>query len=76
MFHRSAHSASSSMDAAVTRLFNAGVVVVVAAGNSATSLNDVSPARAAAAITVTALSAPAFGTLSSPAGFRYALWWS
>jgi subtilisin family serine protease len=44
--------ASSSVDSAVANLTNAGVVVVVAAGNDNTSACNYSPARAASAITV------------------------
>ncbi|HSV89076.1 MAG TPA: S8 family peptidase [Bacteroidales bacterium] len=45
-------SASTSLDAAVTRLFNAGVPVIVAAGNSNLDACGFSPARAAWAFTV------------------------
>jgi serine protease len=44
--------ATQSVDDAVTRLHNAGVTVVVAAGNNNASACNYSPARAAAAITV------------------------
>ena len=44
--------ATQSVDDAVTRLHNAGVTVVVAAGNNSASACNYSPARAAAAITV------------------------
>ncbi len=44
--------ASSSTDSAVANLVNAGVVVVVAAGNDNTSACNYSPARAPSAITV------------------------
>lgn len=44
--------ASSTVDAAVDRLVNAGVTVVVAAGNSNADACTASPARAASAITV------------------------
>ena len=44
--------ATQSVDDAVTRLHNAGVIVVVAAGNNNASACNYSPARAAAAITV------------------------
>ncbi|NDE72284.1 MAG: S8 family peptidase, partial [Actinobacteria bacterium] len=45
-------SASSSIDAAVTKLTNSGIVVVVAAGNSNADACNYSPARAPSAITV------------------------
>ena len=44
--------ASSTIDAAVNRMHNAGVTVVVAAGNESTDACTKSPARAANAITV------------------------
>ena len=44
--------ASASMDAAVLSLTNAGVTVVVAAGNSSADAGNYSPARAESAITV------------------------
>lgn len=44
--------ASSTTDAAVNRMVNAGVTVVVAAGNENQNACNVSPARAAAALTV------------------------
>ena len=44
--------ASTASDAAVNRMVSAGVTVVVAAGNESQNACNVSPARAAAAITV------------------------
>ena len=44
--------ASSAVDTAVTNLSNAGITVVVAAGNSNANACNFSPARAAAAVTV------------------------
>src|SRR5687768_17962171 len=44
--------ANSSVDTAVTNLVNAGVTVVVAAGNSNANACNYSPARAANAVTV------------------------
>ncbi len=44
--------ASSAIDSAVNRMVNAGVTVVVAAGNENQNACNTSPARAAAAITV------------------------
>jgi len=47
--------ASSTVDQAVQSVINAGVVVVVSAGNSHKDVSSVSPARVADAITVSAL---------------------
>jgi subtilisin family serine protease len=47
--------ASYSIDTAVARMNAAGVIVVVAAGNSGTDLNTYSPARAPDAVTITAI---------------------
>ena len=46
--------ASSTLDSAVVNLINRGITVVVAAGNSAASACNYSPARVASAITVAA----------------------
>lgn len=48
-------AANSSLDTAVTNCINAGVTVVVAAGNNAADASSYSPARVAAAITVSAM---------------------
>ena len=45
-------NASATIDAAVTKLTNSGIVVVVAAGNSNADACNYSPARAPSAITV------------------------
>jgi subtilisin family serine protease len=58
-----ASSANLVMDRAVQGLIDAGVTVVVAAGNNATSASTKSPARVAAAITVAATSST--GALAS-----------
>jgi aqualysin 1 len=58
--------ASAALDTAVTNATNRGVTFAVAAGNSNTNANTSSPARAAAAITVGALSDSGYpGTTNS-----------